>query len=114
MALALTDTLTLACTIPATDSSLATHPAPEAPMSPMALNVAAVLLPWHSALAEQLSMPVHVGGVVMTEHEPWHSPMQVADPGVYEQVPLHMPLHIAPAATVHLPVHIPLQVPPEN
>jgi hypothetical protein len=70
--------------------------------------------PWHSALPEQLSFPSHVGGLTCAEQLPWHSPLQVADPGVYEQVPLHEPLHEAPACTVQSPVHLPLHVPPEN
>ena len=70
--------------------------------------------PWHSAAPEHESVPVHDGWVIATLQPPWHWPLQVADPGVYEQVPLHVPLHVAPVDTLHLPVHFPLQVPPEN
>jgi hypothetical protein len=45
---------------------------------------------------------------------PWQLPVHIAAPGVYEHVPLHEPLHIAPAATLQLPVHMPLHVPPEK
>ena len=70
--------------------------------------------PWQVAVPLQLSVPVHVGLLTAAEQEPWHSPMHVAEPGVYEHVPLHMPLHEAPAATLQLPVHMALHVPPEN
>ena len=69
---------------------------------------------WHSLLPLQVSVPLQVGGLTCAEHVPWHSPMHVAEPGMYEHVPLQVPLHIAPAATLHLPVHMPEHVPPEN
>ena len=72
----------------------------------------ALQLPRHSALAIQLSDPVQRGGLASAEHEPWHSPEQAAMPGVYEQVPLHSPLHITAASAVHEPVHIPMHLPP--
>jgi hypothetical protein len=69
---------------------------------------------WQLAAALQLSIPVHEGGVVVTVQLPWQLPMHVADPGVYEHVPLHMPVQLAPAWTLQLPVHIPMHWPPVN